>query len=228
MREGAIKVLDRQIACRPKKTRRREGPTLSVRSIVKSRLKTNDKQELILDSALDLFRHYGYRRTAMEDIARAAGVAKGTLYLYFRSKEELFAAIAHSLATRIQQHIDEAMTRDLPLQDKLIAVLDAKLGFIYRWVLSSPHAAELTASHSDLSRHAFDSVDVSYRTAISNVLREGVKSGELDLKAAGLDLDQATELLTAAAYGAEKAPDGERFRQTLSGIVGLVLRGMRA
>ncbi len=207
---------------------KREGNTLSVRSIVTSRPKTRDKQELILVSALDLFRHYGYRRTAMEDIARAAGVAKGTLYLYFRSKEELFAAIAHSLAARIQQLIDEAMARDLPLQEKLIAVLDAKLGFIYRWVLSSPHAAELTASHGNLSRHAFDSVDQSYRAAISQILLDGMKSGELDLKSAGLDPDQATELLTAAAYGAEKAPDGERFQQTLSGIVGLVLRGLRA
>lgn len=201
---------------------------MSARSIVKSRPKTNDKQELILDSALGLFRHYGYRRTAMEDIARTAGVAKGTLYLYFRSKEELFAAIAHSLATQIQQHIDEAMARDLPLQDKLIGVLDAKLGFIYRWVLSSPHAAELTASHSDLSRHAFDSVDVNYRLAVSQLLLEGVESGELSLEAAGLDLDQATDLLTAAAYGAEKAPDDNQFRQRLSGIAGLILRGMRA
>lgn len=207
---------------------KREGNTLSVRSIVTSRPKTRDKQELILDSALDLFRHYGYRRTAMEDIARAAGVAKGTLYLYFRSKEELFAAIAHSLAARIQQLIDEAMARDLPLQEKLIAVLDAKLGFIYRWVLSSPHAAELTVSHSNLSRHAFDSVDLSYRAAVSQILQDGVKSGELNLKSAGLELDQATELVTAAAYGAEKAPDGEKFRQTLTGIVALVLRGLRA
>ncbi len=47
---------------------------MSLTSLDKTRPQTADKQELIINAALDLFRHYGYRRTAMEDIARAAGV----------------------------------------------------------------------------------------------------------------------------------------------------------
>jgi AcrR family transcriptional regulator len=47
----------------------------------------------ILAAALDLFRARGYAATRIEDVARRAGVTKGTVYLYFPSKEELFKAL---------------------------------------------------------------------------------------------------------------------------------------
>ena len=49
-------------------------------------------QEL-LAAALDLFVERGYASTRLEDVARRAGVSKGTLYLYFTNKEELFKAV---------------------------------------------------------------------------------------------------------------------------------------
>ena len=50
------------------------------------------KEARILDSAERLFRRYGVKRTSIEDVAREAGIAKGTFYLYYSSKEELFTA----------------------------------------------------------------------------------------------------------------------------------------
>ena len=49
----------------------------------------------ILTVAADLFRQRGYRATTLDEIARRIGVSKPTLYGYFRSKEELLAAIFH-------------------------------------------------------------------------------------------------------------------------------------
>ena len=49
-------------------------------------------QEL-LDAAIDLFVERGYAATRLEDVARRAGVSKGTLYLYYENKEELFKAV---------------------------------------------------------------------------------------------------------------------------------------
>jgi AcrR family transcriptional regulator len=58
--------------------------------------KSEDKQErreLLLQTALDLYAHSQYAEIAMADIAEAAGLAKGTVYLYFKTKEELFLAL---------------------------------------------------------------------------------------------------------------------------------------
>jgi AcrR family transcriptional regulator len=50
----------------------------------------------ILDAALDLFVERGYAATRLDDVARRAGVSKGTVYLYFDGKEELFKAVVRS------------------------------------------------------------------------------------------------------------------------------------
>jgi len=51
------------------------------------------KQQRILNAAADLFVRYGYRKTSMDDVARQAGVAKGTLYLYFKTKADLMVQV---------------------------------------------------------------------------------------------------------------------------------------
>lgn len=60
------------------------------------------RREQILRAATDLFVAYGYRKTTMDDVAGAAGVAKGTLYLYYRNKAEL---LLHAVALQKRQAI---------------------------------------------------------------------------------------------------------------------------
>lgn len=187
-----------------------------------------DKRALILDAALDLFRNYGFRRTSMEDIARAANVAKGTLYLYFKSKDELFEALARRLAELIETNLKAAAVRDLDTEPKVLALFDAKLGFLYRWVLSSPHAAELIDSKARLQATIFESVDRDFRTSITKALRDGIRRGELDAKSAGFTVESAADTLISAAYGAENgALDEAGFHDRLARIVRLGLRGLR-
>lgn len=187
-----------------------------------------DKRQAILDAALDLFRNYGYRRTSMEDIAQAAGVAKGTLYLYFKSKDELFEALARQLAEQVDANVQAAAARDLEVEEKIIAILEAKLGFMYCWILSSPHAAEFIHSKQQLSQDVFGPVDQRFRAALARALRDGVKLGEFDPRAAGLSIEAAADTVIAAAYGAEmNAKDETEFNARLRRIVKLALRGLR-
>ncbi|MFN4353306.1 TetR/AcrR family transcriptional regulator [Parvibaculum sp.] len=186
-----------------------------------------DKREVITTAALDLFRHYGYRRTSMEDIARAASVAKGTLYLYFESKDRLFDAICRSLAEQVSENLAEVEARGLPLEEKLLALMEAKFGFVYSLILSSPHAAELIESSHQLPSAPFEDVTAEFHDAILKLVRRGVKSGELDPKKAGLTEKEAAETLISAVAGAEKAPDEESFRKQLKATVRLTLRGLR-
>ena len=52
-----------------------------------------EREQRILDAAADLFVHYGYDKTTVSDIARAAGVSKGAIYLHFESKDALFEGL---------------------------------------------------------------------------------------------------------------------------------------
>ena len=49
----------------------------------------------ILDAASSLILRWGYNKTTIDDVARQAGVAKGTIYLHWNTREELFAALIH-------------------------------------------------------------------------------------------------------------------------------------
>lgn len=66
------------------------------------KIKVKDK---IVDAALITFTKYGYDRTRMDDIADAAKVSKGKLYLYFKSKEELFYAISERNITELKEQL---------------------------------------------------------------------------------------------------------------------------
>ncbi len=61
------------------------------------RRKESRPQEL-LDAALSLFAERGYSQTRLDDVAALAGVSKGTVYLYFASKQDLFEAVVHAQA----------------------------------------------------------------------------------------------------------------------------------
>jgi TetR/AcrR family fatty acid metabolism transcriptional regulator len=52
--------------------------------------KKKDKRNKIINAALEIFTEQGFHNTRLDDIAKEANVAKGTLYLYFKSKEDLF------------------------------------------------------------------------------------------------------------------------------------------
>jgi AcrR family transcriptional regulator len=65
-------------------------------------------QEL-LDAALDLFVERGYAATRLEDVAKRAGVSKGTLYLYYENKEELFKAVVRTSIVPVLGEAEESV-----------------------------------------------------------------------------------------------------------------------
>lgn len=77
-------------------------------------VKTEDKRRRILSAALDCFEKQGFDAARMDDIARCAGVAKGTIYNYFKSKEELLRALSEGFAGVMRRNL-ENVARD---QDK--------------------------------------------------------------------------------------------------------------
>lgn len=75
-------------------------PATSSPSIPRQRRKAARPQEL-LAAGLSLFVRKGLAATRIEDVAREAGVSKGTLYLYYASKDELFKAVVHHYVTQV-------------------------------------------------------------------------------------------------------------------------------
>jgi AcrR family transcriptional regulator len=74
-------------------------------------------RDAILDAAGTLLGRYGYHKTTMDDLAREAGVARRTLYLHFKSKDEIFLARIDRVVERLLAELrDLAETRESPEQ----------------------------------------------------------------------------------------------------------------
>lgn len=81
------------------------------------------KRKLILNAATELFIAYGYRKTTIDDVAGAAGVAKGTVYLYYRNKAEL---LLHAIALQKHQYLNEmapVFDTSVPAAERLRALI---------------------------------------------------------------------------------------------------------
>lgn len=63
-----------------------------------------DREQRILDAAATLIIHYGYDKTSVSDIATAAGISKGAIYLHFASKDELFEALLYREVQSYTEH----------------------------------------------------------------------------------------------------------------------------
>jgi TetR/AcrR family fatty acid metabolism transcriptional regulator len=99
----------------------------TVRSLTANRSMVADKRAAILRAAIEVFARNGYFNSKVADIARAAGVADGTVYLYFKSKEEILHSIFnHTMETAIKAGRERIAKLDDP-REKLRVIARAHL-----------------------------------------------------------------------------------------------------
>jgi AcrR family transcriptional regulator len=101
------------------------------------------REQTILAAALDVFGRYGFRRASMEDIARAAGLSRPLLYLSFPNKAAIFEAVSRDLCERLLADAHAGWAPELPVQQGLMALVEAVHVPLYRLLKASPHGAEL-------------------------------------------------------------------------------------
>jgi len=108
------------------------------------------RRESILDAAVAVFRRYGFKKTSMDDLARAAKLSRQGLYLHFATKEELFKeALLHLLAT-MRAACQAALARqDIPVEQRLFEAIQAIISYTVG-AMAEQHTAELLAASEQL------------------------------------------------------------------------------
>lgn len=85
--------------------------------------RSKEKRSAILAAALEVVSERGYFETTMDEVARRAEVAKGTLYLYFKDKPAIFIGLVDWLLEQALEMLEEVAARRLPAREKLAAVI---------------------------------------------------------------------------------------------------------
>lgn len=100
-------------------------------TIENEEINVNKTKKLIFESAIKIFSESGYRGATMDDIAANAGLAKGTLYYHFVSKEEIFNFIVEEGIQILQNQVMDIQKQDINPIDKLIKISRTQLSFFY-------------------------------------------------------------------------------------------------
>lgn len=150
----------------------------------------------IIQAALEVFTERGFAATKLEDVARKAGVTKGTIYLYFENKEALFKALIRGTIVPViakGEEIAQAFTgsaRDL--FEKLVRqywrlVGETSLASIPRLMIAE------AGNFPQLARFYYQEVITRGHRLMAGVLERGIKAGEFKK----VDLAVATKLAMA-------------------------------
>ena len=138
-----------------------------------------DRPEQIIKAALAVFGECGLASARLQDIAERAGVSKGTIYLYFPNKEELFREMIMQTAVAAIERAEEANVQGTPT-NQLLAFMRGYWAFvrspvfltIYRLVLGELHR------FPDLAKFYAHEVVARGQKLLAEIIRRGIDAGE--------------------------------------------------
>jgi AcrR family transcriptional regulator len=142
------------------------------------------KKNQIIQAAIQVFARHGVAKTKMVNIAEAAGIGKGTIYEYFRSKEEIFATAFNTMFAEMEIRLEQIVHSSLSPHEKLSQLIKASIDF-YGDEASEFAAimmdfwAEGIRTKNDEILHAISLKQIyrKFRHLISNIVKEGIREG---------------------------------------------------
>ena len=190
-----------------------------------------DVRDLILDAADTLLARYGYRKMTIDDLAREVGIGKGTIYLHFKSKEDVALSRVDRVIERLKGELKKVANSDADPVARLRSML--MLRVIYRFD-SVQHYTEslnqiLAAIRPALLERRKDYFEAEARI-LAEVLKEGRRSEDFffkDAMATARALLAATNSLLPYSLSVRELGARDALEQQTARIVDLLIGGLR-
>jgi AcrR family transcriptional regulator len=159
-----------------------------------------DRRTLILETSIGVFLRYGYRKTSMDDLARAAGISRQGLYLHFASKDELFKQAATWLSQQSLDAMRVALAReDLPIEERLVGAFAALHAQSDGSQMSLEHMSEIVETARQLIGPVLEAFDQTVQKELTRAIQSNGAS--IPWHGAGLSAKSLAQHLLAAAHG---------------------------
>jgi AcrR family transcriptional regulator len=153
--------------------------------MIKEHIKEKRKEikHKIVNIASHVFSKYGFKKATMDDIAKASGMGKSSIYYYFNSKEKIFEAVVKKEAYQLSIELDKKVinTNDSP-KDKLRKYVLIRMRFLKEMVnfyeaLKNDYLANLAFTERVRAKY-----DIEEQQIIQNILQEGLDQGFFKLR----------------------------------------------
>jgi len=131
----------------------------------------DDKRGAIVKAAFEVFITYGFRKTSMDDIARAAGMSRPALYQLFGNKTDIFRALADDLLSEVIEKARAAMAQGGTFRERLDRAMQASILDMHRFIEQTPHGTELIGINDEIAADISD----KWTEALAGVVAEGIE-----------------------------------------------------
>ena len=171
------------------------------------------KRARILEAAMRLVLAYGFSRTTMDDIARAAEMSRPALYLLFKNKTEIYRAIAGQHLDQSAARAEAILRQDGALSDRLMSMIEECLIGMMRHIAESPHGPELLDMKNSLAGDIVLAWKQRLGALIEAVVEAEARANGVDLEARGLSAKLLATLLLDGLEGMKsriRNPDEQR------------------
>lgn len=150
------------------------------------------KYKQIVDAAVIVIAENGYHQAQVSKIAKEAGVADGTIYLYFKNKEDILISVFREKMGIFAENVKNILAEEIPATEKLYKMIDNHFSLLY----NDRHLAivtqlELRQSNKEL-RSQINEVLKEYLTLLDSILKEGIDQGEFEK---GIDIRLARQMV---------------------------------
>lgn len=137
-----------------------------------------DKRDRILRAAIKVFAQKGFYATRVSEIAKAAGVADGTIYLYFKSKDDVLITIFEDGIHRLLAILREVASSEEPFDVRITRVIELQLGLLEdQRDLAEVITVNLRQSSTLLKQYAAP-LFLEYIDVIAGLIRDGQEEGD--------------------------------------------------
>jgi len=185
------------------------------------------KREQIIDGAKAVFMKLGFDAASMNDITREAGVSKGTIYVYFQNKEDLFGAIVAREKERITLRMRDVLAGSEEVEDGLYRF---GVGFVTH--ITSPSVIEAMRTvigvvdrMPGLCRQFFNSPSINVRTVLDDFIKRHVALGNLNVEDTDLAARQFIDMTSGTFFkfrlfgDLEGVPPREELDRAVKGAI---------
>ena len=139
------------------------------------RKKQEEKRASILEAAARVFARKGFHNAKIGDVAKEAGVAHGTVYIYFEGKDELLISLFKENLSAIVQYVGTEIQKEKNAEDKLKRMISLQIELIETYPdLTALMLVELPQTGKFLSDGSIDEL-AAYIDLIADILREGIE-----------------------------------------------------
>lgn len=190
---------------------------------------SEERQKQILDAAVTQFAQHGFHETRMEDIARASGLSKGAVYLYYKSKDAIIEALLRTLFTWELRGARAIAEGSGSATERLLAITTMFADELERMTGAMPIFLEFYAvafRQASVREHIGQMYD-DFRIPLGKLIQEGIERGEFR----AVDPSEVAFTWIALMEGLTLLwvinPQGIAWRERAIGALHLLLDGLR-